>query len=143
MVFDPDWKEKEDIIKTKWKSSHPIWEQNDIFVNEEAPKTIVVNIHKDKYDVYIGRAGKGQDGYFGNLHNQGNIYCPHCKGHHDRIEAIALFKKEFLERIEKDQAFRKRVLELKGKRLGCFCKQPTHEVACHGDVYVEWLEKNA
>ncbi|MDE2425668.1 MAG: DUF4326 domain-containing protein [Elusimicrobia bacterium] len=28
--------------------------------------TKVVNIYKEKYDVYIGRAGKGKDGYFGN-----------------------------------------------------------------------------
>ncbi len=28
--------------------------------------TRVVNIRKKAYDVYIGRAGKGQDGYFGN-----------------------------------------------------------------------------
>ena len=28
--------------------------------------TTVVNLFKNKYDVYIGRAGKGQDGYFGN-----------------------------------------------------------------------------
>ena len=28
--------------------------------------TRVVNIRKEAYDVYIGRAGKGQDGYFGN-----------------------------------------------------------------------------
>ena len=29
-------------------------------------KTRVVNIKEEKYDVYIGRAGRGQDGYFGN-----------------------------------------------------------------------------
>lgn len=28
--------------------------------------TKVVNIRKDDNDVYIGRAGKGQEGYFGN-----------------------------------------------------------------------------
>lgn len=28
--------------------------------------TKVVNIYKDKFDVYIGRPGKGNDGYFGN-----------------------------------------------------------------------------
>lgn len=26
-------------------------------------KTTVVNLYKHPYDVYIGRAGKGQDGY--------------------------------------------------------------------------------
>ncbi len=27
-------------------------------------KTIVVNIYKEPYDDYIGRPGKGKDGYF-------------------------------------------------------------------------------
>lgn len=29
-------------------------------------RTVVVNINKESFDVYIGRAGRGQDGYFGN-----------------------------------------------------------------------------
>ena len=29
-------------------------------------QTVVVNIYKEQFDVYIGRAGRGQDGYFGN-----------------------------------------------------------------------------
>ena len=28
-------------------------------------QTVVVNIHKEPFDVYIGRTGRGQDGYFG------------------------------------------------------------------------------
>ena len=28
--------------------------------------TTVVNIRKEHYDQYIGRAGRGEDGYFGN-----------------------------------------------------------------------------
>lgn len=104
--------------------------------------TTVVNIKKDAYDVYIGRAGHGKDGYFGNPHSTGGIYCEYCKGYHNRTDAIALFKKEFLIRMEQDGEFRKRINGLRNKRLGCFCKQPTHEVACHGDVYKEWLDNN-
>jgi len=29
-------------------------------------QTIVVNINKEDFDVYIGRTGRGEDGYFGN-----------------------------------------------------------------------------
>ena len=29
-------------------------------------RTRVVNIREEDYDVYIGRAGRGMDGYFGN-----------------------------------------------------------------------------
>ena len=28
--------------------------------------TKVVNLYKEPYEVYIGRSGKGKDGYFGN-----------------------------------------------------------------------------
>ena len=111
-------------------------------MQKETSKTVVVNLKYDKYDVYIGRAGRGLDGYFGNPHSTGGVYCFFCKSHHDRKSAIELFKKEFYIRIEKDKEFREKVLSLRGKRLGCFCKQPKYEVACHGDIYVEWLEKN-
>jgi len=113
MVFDPDWKDR------------------------PMSNTTVVNLRTEPYDVYIGRAGHGQDGYFGNPHPIG--YCQICKCVHQRGEAIAPFKKDFLIRIENDPEFRRRVLEMRGKRLGCFCKRPDREVACHGDVIVEFL----
>jgi Domain of unknown function (DUF4326) len=100
--------------------------------------TTVVNIRKDTYDVYIGRAGKGQDGYFGNPHVVG--YCPICRKNHKRGEVIPLFREYFNKRIAEDVEFRERVLELDGKKLGCFCKQVGKDIPCHGDVYVEWLE---
>jgi Domain of unknown function (DUF4326) len=39
--------------------------------------------------------------------------------------------------LNKDPEFKRRILALKGKRLGCFC-QPE---ACHGDVIADWLNK--
>lgn len=89
--------------------------------------TRVVNLRNAKYDVYIGRAGKGQDGYFGNPY-------PLVGG--DREACLAKYKVYFLSRVESDQEFRRKVLELRGKALGCFCKP----LSCHGDVLVEWLE---
>ena len=101
--------------------------------------TRVINIHSGiKYDVYIGRAGKGHSGQFGNLHPIG--YCNICKVRHDRAEAIAAYKKDFYQRIDKDEDFRQNVLELKDKTLGCFCKLPHKEVSCHGDVLKEYLD---
>jgi len=97
-------------------------------------ETKVVNLRNEPYDVYIGRAGHGQDGFFGNLHPLGK--CPLCETIHKRSEAIAAFKKDFLVRIDSDMTFRQRVMALKGKRLGCFCKP----VRCHGDVIKEWLD---
>ncbi len=97
-------------------------------------ETTVVNIRKDPYDIYIGRAGKGRDGYYGNPHIVG--YCPLCRKTHKRGEAIEFFKEYFDKRIESDVEFKERVLELQGKRLGCFCA-PNF---CHGDIYKEWLD---
>jgi Domain of unknown function (DUF4326) len=92
-------------------------------------RTVVVNINKESFDVYIGRAGRGQDGYFGN---------PFRIGHEiNREDAVQKFQKYFAERIGKDPEFKRRVFALKGKRLGCFCKPK----ACHGDVIAGWLSK--
>lgn len=98
--------------------------------------TTVVNLRVSPYDVYIGRAGRGFSGEFGNSHSIG--YCPICKTEHDRESCISEFKKDFLIRIKQDENFRNRVLELRGKVLGCFCKP----LDCHGDVYKEWLDNN-
>ncbi len=87
-------------------------------------KTVVVNLYKDHHDVYVGRAGKGQDGYFGNPFNNA-----------DRNKSIKLFKKYFYEKIHSDPEFHRRVLALKGKVLGCFCKPKK----CHADVITDYL----
>jgi len=87
--------------------------------------TTVVNIyHKVPYDVYIGRKGKGQDGYFGNPHNGP-----------DKEANIKLFKTYFYERLKTDKEFAQRVLKLRGKVLACFC----HPKPCHGDVIAQYL----
>jgi hypothetical protein len=89
--------------------------------------TRVVNLRTSEYDVYIGRAGQGLDGYFG------NPYRVEVDG--DRKQVLALFSEYFLWRVAHDAVFRRRVLGLRGKRLGCFCKPES----CHGDVIVEWI----
>lgn len=93
--------------------------------------TKVVNIRAEEYDVYVGRAGQGQDGFFGNPF-------PLKPGASDleRNLCIQKFKSYFLERISEDPEFKRRLMELKGKRLGCFCKPKE----CHGDVIAEWLD---
>jgi hypothetical protein len=85
-------------------------------------KTKVVNIRKLKkgegYDVYIGRPSKwgnpfliGQDG--------------------TREEVIKKYRRYILSRPD----LLRQLKELKGKKLGCWCKPK----ACHGDVLVELL----
>lgn len=98
-------------------------------------KTRVTNLHYEFYDVYIGRRGHGHDGYFGNPIKVGGV-CSECGKIHERAGTIACFKAYFLRRVENDPEFKRRVLALKGKRLGCFCAPS----ACHGNVIVEWIE---
>jgi len=100
-------------------------------------ETRIVNIRNgEKYDVYIGRPGKGTDGYYGNPHTMGGVYCSHCKSYHDRRGAIAEYKKDFYQRIKSDLAFKKNILKLAGKTLGCFCVP----LECHGNVIKEYLD---
>ncbi len=93
-------------------------------------KTRVVNLKQESYDVYIGRAGKSQSGYFGNPFKL-------SKGE-PRGATIEKYRVYFYNRIKTDPEFKKRVLELKGKVLGCFCKP----YPCHGDVIAEYLNSD-
>lgn len=90
--------------------------------------TRVVNIRTESYDVYIGRPGKGQDGYFGNPFR---LEYDELRG-----STIERYKKWFYKRINEDHDFREAIHKLEGKVLGCFCKPQ----ACHGDVIVNYLE---
>ena len=92
-------------------------------------KTVVVNIREEPFDEYIGRAGRGEDGYLGNPFRIGPGMT--------REQSVERFRQYFEERIKNDPEYRKRVEGLRGKRIGCFCKP----LICHGDVYVEWLNK--
>lgn len=92
-------------------------------------KTTVVNIRYSKYDIYIGRAGHGHSGYFGNPFS--------ASKNGGRENAIALYREYFYKRLRVDPEFARRTKGLKGKRLGCFCKPKN----CHGDIIVEYLER--
>lgn len=97
--------------------------------------TKVVNIRSgDKFDAYIGRAGHGQDGYYGNPHIIG--FCKLCKRTHDREDSIKEYKEYFYKRIAEDEAFRLGVKLLKDNVLGCFCAPEK----CHGDIIKEYLD---
>lgn len=87
-------------------------------------ETRVVNLRREKYDVYIGR---GRGSLFGN---------PFVIGKDgDRAQVIEKYRDYFYRRLAADNEYRSQVLRLKGKILGCFCKP----LPCHGDVIVEFL----
>lgn len=91
---------------------------------EKTYMTNIVNIKNSRYDVYIGRPS-----LFGNPFKIGT-WCT-------REQAIKKYKEYFYRRINQDPHFKQEVHKLKGKTLGCYCRpQP-----CHGDVIVEYLER--
>jgi len=93
----------------------------------------VVNLYKEPYEVYIGRAGRGKEGYFGNPILK-NKRCPLCNEVHVENGSTLNCYKKYLEiRIERDEEFKQKVKNLKGKVLGCFCKPKP----CHGDLLKE------
>jgi len=86
--------------------------------------TVVVNMRTtSNYDVAIDRSSS-----FGNPFHLGKDG--------DRQVVLQKYKEYFLRRIEMDPEFRRRVLALKGLRLGCWCAP----MPCHGMIIVEWLE---
>ena len=76
--------------------------------------------------MYIGRPGKGQDGYLGNPWKIG------VDGSRD--EVISKFKDYFEHRIATDKEYFANVMSLKDKTLGCFCNGN-----CHGNIIADYL----
>ncbi len=54
----------------------------------------------------------------------------------DRDDVIRLYRKWFYERIESMSSFKKSILALKGRTLGCWCTP----LPCHGNIIIEYLE---
>lgn len=98
--------------------------------------TTVINIRaaprgweKNPKYAYIGRAGHGFDGYFGNP-------IP-LKNETQREIVLEQYREYFNEQLEHDVAFRTEIMKLKDKILVCFCKPKL----CHGDVIAEFLNQ--
>ncbi len=99
--------------------------------------TDVVNIYKSEFTVYIGRAGQGRDGYFGNPIAKGEV-CPVCEEiHEDNGSTLDCYEQYLCYRLEMDSAFNDKVKSLKGETLGCFCKPKP----CHGDILKKYAEQ--
>jgi len=84
--------------------------------------TVVVNIKNERCDIKIDRTT-----IFGNPYRIGPDG--------DRKQVIEKYRSHFYNKL-KNSNFRDKVLQLKGKRLGCWC----FPLECHGNVIVEFLE---
>lgn len=108
----------------------------------ETERTRVVNVRQEGYQVYIGRAGHGQEGTFGNPYRVGFV-CDRCrKPHMSGGDTLPCFKKYFEERLQ-DPEFKRQVLSLRGKVLGCFCRPNDGfrgRVLCHGQIIAALLD---
>lgn len=91
-------------------------------------KAYAVNLRKDKYDVYIGRAGAGKP-----VNPLGNPYSIGQDG--DRDEVIRKFAVDFKKRYLSEPEFKAAVLRCVGRSMGCFCAPK----ACHGDVIAAFV----
>lgn len=101
--------------------------------------TIVVNIANcrdfdpktNPDDIYIGRFHTGEHGFYpkSEWHN------PYQEADFGREQAVELYRKYIVKRPE----LMARLSELKGKRLGCWCKP----LPCHGDVLVRLVDEYA
>jgi len=91
-------------------------------------KCTVVNIRESQFDCYIGRGS-----IFGNPFEIGKDGT--------RGQVIDRYSTWF-NHLLKDKTFQSALLLLKGKRLGCFCKQKGAPVRCHGDIIAAYLNRS-
>lgn len=104
------------------------------------PRTVVVSLYRDAFDVYIGRPGRGQPGEFG------NPFRPAQDTAEARDHCLRQFLAYFLRRLDDDPEFCRRVLALRGRRLGCFCAPRGGLTAddrpwrCHGQVIAAYCD---
>lgn len=112
-------------------------------------KTTNCNIYKERPDVYCGRGrkhlndpfqcGANDYGVFGNPVAI-NFPCPICDLRHtEGGSTLPCYEKYLIDRLANDNSFREAFLELKGKKLGCYCKPGP----CHTDVMIKYLDSVA
>ena len=91
-------------------------------------KTRAVNIRLEKYDVYIGRPSK-----WGNPFKIGSTYQGRVLTRQGAVEAF----EDWFENSDRGRVLQRSLPELKGKKLGCFCKPKP----CHGDILARKAEE--
>lgn len=92
------------------------------------PRTQVVNVKTDEYDVYIGRAMPGRaESPFANPFRIGPDG--------SREDVLNAYDQYLAERLAREPELAAALERLRGRRLGCWCKP----LACHGDILVERL----
>jgi hypothetical protein len=105
---------------------------------EYGRRTIVV-VDRGPDAVYVGRAGQGEDGDFGNPYKVGER-CPRCRLlHATPYSTLGCFALYFKERIDHDSNFRTRVLALAGRKLWCPGRCLVRGSSCHASIIADWV----
>ena len=97
--------------------------------------TKVVNVYREQFDIYIGRA----NARFGAASKFANPFW--MKDESQREVVIENFRQHLYQQIKEGKITKKDLLALEGKRLGCYCSPK----ACHGDVIIraiQWAKEN-
>ena len=102
-------------------------------------RLLVVNVRHEPYKsdpslyVYVGRAGKGQDGTFGN---------PFRKEDYPKT-CLKLYRDYLRKRCLEDGWFYMAVMKLgeQDKPLGCFCVKKDGSGECHAKILADFVEK--
>lgn len=93
---------------------------------------------KEPNNVYIGRAGVVLiDGE--RFPKNNSLFCNPYKLNIDgtREEVIEKYRKYITKKIETEAIFKRELLKLKNKNLGCWC----FPEFCHGNILLELIEK--
>lgn len=97
-------------------------------------------------EIYVGRAGKGKPGYFGNPIKIGSE-CTVCKSTHvDGGSTLKCYQKYLEDRLARDSEFAAAFAQLKDKVLICFCRPKDGfkgRVLCHGQIMASLLDNVA
>ncbi len=98
---------------------------------------------KSPDEIYIGRAGKGREGYFGNPIVKGNV-CIVCNEIHEAAgETLLCYTTWLKNKIATDEEYADMVEGLRGKTLVCFCRPKEGfqgKLMCHGQVLAGLLD---
>lgn len=108
-------------------------------------KTTVVNLKHEAFDVYIGRAATRasdarchEESMFANPFPLTKALVATLGDAGARRHVIEQFRQHLLNCLEENPGVWVPALRnLKGKRLGCWCKP----LACHGDVLAEFAQQ--
>lgn len=93
-------------------------------------KTTVVNVRRNSSDIFVGRPSMFGNPFIIDVHG-------------NREEVLEKFAPYFYERLASDDNFKKRVLALRGRVLGCYCKPPegfNGRLLCHGQIIAGYLD---